>query len=197
LRRDLKVAACANIDSYFRLSNNIVKAKKLMEQHAYVYALRFDVSLLCPFPPSPTPRSGFFIVFPYLPSFTNTQERVLYRIPISFLLPRPFYSLTNFPLQQSNDDALPIGKKPYQGELLIFLLHDGVFNGAKSIGVRFSARFVKIARNKAKRPEVPIPLLALAATAVMSFPLSLHAVLICFQDLRGPFLEDAWFTGKV
>ncbi|KAG1768629.1 hypothetical protein EV702DRAFT_1271498 [Suillus placidus] len=108
LRRDLKVAACANIDSYFRLSNNIVKAKKLMEQHAYVYALRFD----------------------------------------------------------SNDDALPIGKKPYQGELLIFLLHDGVFDGAKSIGVRFSARFVEIARNKAKRPEVPIPLLALVATAI-------------------------------
>ncbi|KAG2748751.1 hypothetical protein P692DRAFT_20874737 [Suillus brevipes Sb2] len=166
LRRDLKVAACANIDSYFRLSNNIVKAKKLMEQHAYVYALRFDVSSLCPFPPSPTSRSGFFIVFPYLPSFANTQERVLYRIPISFLLPRPFYSLPNFPLQQSNDDALPIGKKPYQGELLIFLLHDGVFDGAKSIGVRFSARFVEIARNKAKRPEVPIPLLALVATAI-------------------------------
>ncbi|KAG1740642.1 hypothetical protein EDB19DRAFT_1908391 [Suillus lakei] len=127
LWRDLKVAACANIDSYFRLSNNIVKAKKLMEQHAYVYALRFDVSSLCPFPPSPTPRSGFFI---------------------------------------SNDDALPIGKKPYQGELLIFLLHDGVFDGAKSIGVRFLVCFVEIARNKAKHPEVPIPLLVLVATAI-------------------------------
>lgn len=44
LRRDLKVAACMNIDSYFRLGNNLVKAKKLMEQHAYIYALRFDVS---------------------------------------------------------------------------------------------------------------------------------------------------------
>ncbi|KAG2031148.1 hypothetical protein BDR03DRAFT_986624 [Suillus americanus] len=108
LQHDLKVAACANINSYFRLSNNIVKAKKLMEQHAYVYALRFD----------------------------------------------------------SNDDALPIGKKPYQGELLIFLLHNGVFDGAKSIGIRFSARFVEIVRNKAKRPEVPIPLLALVATAI-------------------------------
>ncbi|KAG1734655.1 hypothetical protein EDD22DRAFT_960034 [Suillus occidentalis] len=90
LRRDLKVAACANIDSYFHLSNNIVKVKKLMEQHAYVYASKFDVSSLCPFPPSPTPRSGFFIVFfppsptprsgffiifPYLPSFANTHIR--------------------------------------------------------------------------------------------------------------------------
>jgi hypothetical protein len=44
LRHDLKVAACANINSYFRLSNNIIKVKKLMEQHAYIYALRFDVS---------------------------------------------------------------------------------------------------------------------------------------------------------
>ncbi|KAG1734656.1 hypothetical protein EDD22DRAFT_852465 [Suillus occidentalis] len=94
------------------------------------------------------------------------QERVLYRIPISFLLSQPFYSLPNFPLQQSNDDALPIGKKPYQGELLIFLLHNGVFNGMKSIGVRFLACFVEIARNKAKCPEVPIPLLALVATAI-------------------------------
>ncbi|KAG2737944.1 hypothetical protein P692DRAFT_20883061 [Suillus brevipes Sb2] len=179
LRRDLKVAACANIDSYFRLSNNIVKAKKLMEQHAYVYALRFDVSPLCPFPPSPALKSGFFIVFPYHPSFANTQERVLYRIPISSLLrqhPRAgslLYShiIPPSPTPRSgffisNDDALPIGKKPYQGELLIFLLHDGVFNGAKSIGVRFSARFVEIARNKCNRPEVPIPLLALVATAI-------------------------------
>lgn len=44
LRRDLKVTACTNIDTYFRLSNNVVKAKKLMEQHAYIYALKFDVS---------------------------------------------------------------------------------------------------------------------------------------------------------
>ncbi|KAG2131436.1 uncharacterized protein EDB93DRAFT_1255487 [Suillus bovinus] len=43
LLRDLKMAACANIDSYFRLGQNIVKAKKLMEKHTYVYALRFDV----------------------------------------------------------------------------------------------------------------------------------------------------------
>ncbi|KAG1802365.1 hypothetical protein EV424DRAFT_1351760 [Suillus variegatus] len=135
LRRDLKVAACANIDSYFCLSNNIVKAKKLMEQHAYVYALRFDLKIFA------TLRSGFFIIFPYLRSFANTQE-------------------------QSNDDALPIGKKPYQGELLIFLLHNRVFDGVKSVGVRFAVHFVEIARNKCNCPEVPIPLLALVATAI-------------------------------
>ncbi|KAG1896127.1 uncharacterized protein F5891DRAFT_983664 [Suillus fuscotomentosus] len=42
LCRDLKITACANIDGYFRLGQNLVKARKLMEQHAYVYALKFD-----------------------------------------------------------------------------------------------------------------------------------------------------------
>ncbi|KAG2160169.1 uncharacterized protein EDB93DRAFT_1099530 [Suillus bovinus] len=108
---DLKMAACANINSYFCLSQNIVKAKKLMEKHAYVYALRFD----------------------------------------------------------ANDDASPIGKKPYQGDLLIFLLCDGVFIGAKSIGVKFTECFIEISRNKANRPEIPISILALVATAVYAF----------------------------
>ncbi|KAG1726944.1 hypothetical protein EDD22DRAFT_974195 [Suillus occidentalis] len=108
LRRDLKVSACTNIDTYFRLSNNVVKAKKLMEQHAYIYALKFDL----------------------------------------------------------NDDASPIGKKPYQGDLLIFLIYEAVFSGAKSIGIKFVERFAKLANNKGNRPECPIPLLALVATAV-------------------------------
>ncbi|KAG2067046.1 hypothetical protein BDR04DRAFT_1233602 [Suillus decipiens] len=108
LRRDLKVAACTNIDTYFRLSNNVVKAKKLMEQHAYIYALKFDL----------------------------------------------------------NDDASPIGKKPYQGDLLIFLIYEAVFSGAKSIGIKFIERFAELANNKGNRPECPIPLLALVATAV-------------------------------
>ncbi|KAG1763770.1 hypothetical protein EDD22DRAFT_969250 [Suillus occidentalis] len=108
LRRDLKVSACTNIDTYFRLSNNVVKAKKLMEQHAYIYALKFDL----------------------------------------------------------NDDASPIGKKPYQGDLLIFLIYEAVFSGAKSIGIKFIERFAKLANNKGNRPECPIPLLALVATAV-------------------------------
>ncbi|KAG0693994.1 hypothetical protein DFH29DRAFT_1006734 [Suillus ampliporus] len=108
LCRDLKMAACGNIDGYFCLGQNMVLAKKLMEHHAYVYALWFD----------------------------------------------------------SNDDALPIGKKPYQSDLLIFLLYDRVFNGAKSIGVKFAECFVEIVSNKANCPEMPIPLLVLVATAV-------------------------------
>lgn len=102
------MAACTNIDTYFRLSNNVVKAKKLMEQHAYIYALKFDL----------------------------------------------------------NDDASPIGKKPYQGDLLIFLIYEAVFSGAKSIGIKFIERFAELANNKGNRPECPIPLLALVATAV-------------------------------
>ncbi|KAG2748653.1 hypothetical protein P692DRAFT_201805690 [Suillus brevipes Sb2] len=108
LRRDLKEVACANIDGYFRLGQSAVKAKKLMEQHAYSYSLKFD----------------------------------------------------------SNDNPSPRGNKPYQGELVIFLLHTGIFNGPKSIGVKFAERFIEIAGNKAKRPEMPVPLLALVATAI-------------------------------
>ncbi|KAG2154471.1 uncharacterized protein EDB93DRAFT_1102243 [Suillus bovinus] len=108
LRRELKEVACANIDSYFRLGLSVVKAKRLMEKHAYIYALKFDL----------------------------------------------------------NDEPSPIGKKPYQGDLLIFLIYSGVFNGTKSIGVKYAERFVKIANNKANRPEIPVPLLALVATSV-------------------------------
>ncbi|KAG2071644.1 hypothetical protein BDR04DRAFT_1117630 [Suillus decipiens] len=108
LRRDLKEVACANIDGYFHLGQSAVKAKKLMEQHAYSYSLKFD----------------------------------------------------------SNDNPSPRGNKPYQGELVIFLLHTGIFNGPKSIGVKFAERFIEIAGNKAKRPEMPVPLLALVATAI-------------------------------
>ncbi|KAG1880265.1 hypothetical protein C8R48DRAFT_667781 [Suillus tomentosus] len=108
LRRDLKEVACANIDGYFRLGQSAVKVKKLMEQHAYSYSLKFD----------------------------------------------------------SNDNPSPRGNKPYQGELVIFLLHTGIFNGPKSIGVKFAERFIEIAGNKAKHPEMPVPLLALVATAI-------------------------------
>ncbi|KAG1826590.1 hypothetical protein DFJ58DRAFT_826525 [Suillus subalutaceus] len=65
-----------------------------------------------------------------------------------------------------NDDASPIGKKPYQGDLLIFLIYEAVFSGPKSIGIKFVERFAKLANNKGNRPECPIPLLALVATAV-------------------------------
>ncbi|KAG2158665.1 uncharacterized protein EDB93DRAFT_1245899 [Suillus bovinus] len=65
-----------------------------------------------------------------------------------------------------NNEASPIGKKPYQGELLIFLIYWQLFHSSKSIAIKFVERFVEIANNKGQRPEVPIPLLALVATAV-------------------------------
>ncbi|KAG2095158.1 hypothetical protein BD769DRAFT_1678501 [Suillus cothurnatus] len=66
-----------------------------------------------------------------------------------------------------NNEASPIGKKPYQGELLIFLIYRQLFHSSsRSIAVKFGERFVEIANNKGQRPEVPIPLLALVATAV-------------------------------
>ncbi|KAG2126250.1 uncharacterized protein EDB93DRAFT_1257653 [Suillus bovinus] len=65
-----------------------------------------------------------------------------------------------------NNEASPIGKKPYQGELLIFLIYRQLFHSSKSIAIKFAERFVEIANNKGQHPEVPIPLLALVATAV-------------------------------
>ncbi|KAG2745268.1 hypothetical protein P692DRAFT_20741800, partial [Suillus brevipes Sb2] len=66
-----------------------------------------------------------------------------------------------------NNEASPIGKKPYQGELLIFLIYRQLFHSSRSVAIKFAERFVEIANNKGQRPEVPIPLLALVATAVM------------------------------
>ncbi|KAG1775653.1 hypothetical protein EV702DRAFT_1199137 [Suillus placidus] len=65
-----------------------------------------------------------------------------------------------------NNEASPIGKKPYQGELLIFLIYWQLFHSSRSVAVKLVERFVEIANNKGQHPEVPIPLLALVATAV-------------------------------
>ncbi|KAG1737344.1 hypothetical protein EDD22DRAFT_959670 [Suillus occidentalis] len=65
-----------------------------------------------------------------------------------------------------NNEASPIGKKPYQGELLLFLIYRQLFHSSRSIAIKFTEHFVEIANNKGQRPEVPIPLLALVATAV-------------------------------
>lgn len=40
------------------------------------------------------------------------------------------------------------------------------FNGPKSVGVKFSDHFEEIASNKAQRPEVTIPMVALTSTSV-------------------------------
>ncbi|KAG1857802.1 hypothetical protein F4604DRAFT_1931307 [Suillus subluteus] len=41
-----------------------------------------------------------------------------------------------------------------------------IFNGSQSIGVRFAEHFANLTENNTKRPEVPIPLVALVATVV-------------------------------
>jgi hypothetical protein len=69
-------------------------------------------------------------------------------------------------LFQDNNDATPIRNRPYQGELLILLLSNQLFHSSKAVGVKFASRFIEIAKNKLKRPEIPIPFLALVATAV-------------------------------
>ncbi|KAG1810877.1 uncharacterized protein BJ212DRAFT_1484010 [Suillus subaureus] len=68
----------------------------------------------------------------------------------------------------TNNNAMPIRNKPYQGELLIYLICNQLFLSSKAIGVKFVACFVEIAKNKAQHPEIPISLLVLVATVVYS-----------------------------
>jgi hypothetical protein len=114
----------------------------------------------------------------------NARSTIIRSYNIPFYIPLLLLHLeplTNTPLQQSNDNASPIGKKPYQGDLLIFLIYEGVFTGAKSIGVKFAERFVELANNKGNRPEMPIPLLALVATEVWSFLLNFLLYSLVFK----------------
>ncbi|KAG2738025.1 hypothetical protein P692DRAFT_201798680 [Suillus brevipes Sb2] len=67
-----------------------------------------------------------------------------------------------------NNNATPIRNRPYQGELLILMISNQLFHSSRAVGVKFASRFVEIAKNKSKRPEIPIPFLALVATAVYS-----------------------------
>ncbi|KAG1890556.1 uncharacterized protein F5891DRAFT_987000 [Suillus fuscotomentosus] len=57
-------------------------------------------------------------------------------------------------------------KKPYFAEILPYLMRGRYFNGPKSVGMKFSDRFEEIASNKAQRPEVTIPMVALTSTSV-------------------------------
>ncbi|KAG2343920.1 hypothetical protein BDR05DRAFT_962568 [Suillus weaverae] len=49
---------------------------------------------------------------------------------------------------------------------MVHLMKGGYFNGSKSVGVIFAKKFTDIAKNKAQRPEVTIPMVALTATSV-------------------------------
>ncbi|KAG1721856.1 uncharacterized protein EDB91DRAFT_1088323 [Suillus paluster] len=69
----------------------------------------------------------------------------------------------------SNHGSGPDCGSTNQGELMIFLLHIRVFNGTKSISIKFTGHFIKIMSNKTNSPEIPVLLLALVVMAVMSF----------------------------
>ncbi|KAG1770182.1 hypothetical protein EDD22DRAFT_843216 [Suillus occidentalis] len=67
-----------------------------------------------------------------------------------------------------NENNTPIAqsKKPYLADILPYLMKGRYFNGPKSVGMKFSDRFEEIASNKAQRPEVTIPMVALTSTSV-------------------------------
>lgn len=67
---------------------------------------------------------------------------------------------------QEKNDPIPQSKRPYFADILPYLMKGRYFNGLKSVGVNFSDRFKKIANNKAQRPEVTIPMVALTSTSV-------------------------------
>ncbi|KAG1841046.1 hypothetical protein F4604DRAFT_1939676 [Suillus subluteus] len=64
------------------------------------------------------------------------------------------------------NDPIPQPKKPYFTDILPYLMKGRYFNGLKSVGMKFSDRFKEIANNKAQRPEVTIPMVALTSTSV-------------------------------
>ncbi|KAG1838883.1 hypothetical protein F4604DRAFT_1941110 [Suillus subluteus] len=62
--------------------------------------------------------------------------------------------------------AIPQVNKPYSTDILPYLMKGRYFKGPKSVGIKFSDRFKEIASNKAQRPEVTIPMVALTTTLV-------------------------------
>ncbi|KAG1794382.1 uncharacterized protein HD556DRAFT_1475272 [Suillus plorans] len=60
----------------------------------------------------------------------------------------------------------PICKKPYQAEPIFTILFEIFFKNIKSIGSQVPQRFLDIAKNKAHRPEIPIPMLSIVCTAI-------------------------------
>ncbi|KAG1883895.1 uncharacterized protein F5891DRAFT_990509 [Suillus fuscotomentosus] len=67
---------------------------------------------------------------------------------------------------QEENNPIPQATKPYSADILPYLMKGRYFNGSKSVGVKFTDRFKEIAGNKAQRPEVTIPMVALTSTSV-------------------------------
>ncbi|KAG1895819.1 uncharacterized protein F5891DRAFT_1193839 [Suillus fuscotomentosus] len=64
------------------------------------------------------------------------------------------------------NDPIPQSNRLYFADILPYLMKGRYFNGLKSVEVNFSDHFKKIANNKAQRPEVTIPMVALTSTSV-------------------------------
>ncbi|KAG1784993.1 uncharacterized protein HD556DRAFT_1451155 [Suillus plorans] len=67
---------------------------------------------------------------------------------------------------QDKNVAIPQANKPYSADILPYLMKGHYSNGPKSVGIKFLDRFKEIASNKAQRPEVTIPMVALTTTSV-------------------------------
>ncbi|KAG2054971.1 hypothetical protein BDR06DRAFT_971314 [Suillus hirtellus] len=55
---------------------------------------------------------------------------------------------------------------PKLGDIIVNIMKGRYFNGSKSVGVVFAHKFTEITKNKANRPEVSIPMVALTSTLV-------------------------------
>ncbi|KAG1786941.1 uncharacterized protein HD556DRAFT_1313144 [Suillus plorans] len=98
-----------------------------------------------------------------------------------------------------NDDDVPkpVQNKPYLGDIMVHLMKGCYFNGPKSVGVMFARRFSDIAKNKAKRPEVTIPMVALTATSVYAALFwKAHGAPAKFNFTGNQFSEVYFFHAK-
>lgn len=80
----------------------------------------------------------------------------------------------------------PVRRKPYQAEPIFIILFETFFKNMKSVGSQFPQRFLDIAKNKARRPEIPISMLAIVCTAI-------YAALLAKKTKSG---DEFKFTGN-
>ncbi|KIK36139.1 hypothetical protein CY34DRAFT_109646, partial [Suillus luteus UH-Slu-Lm8-n1] len=80
----------------------------------------------------------------------------------------------------------PVRRKPYQAEPIFVILFETFFKNMKSVGSQFPQRFLDIAKNKARRPEIPISMLAIVCTAI-------YAALLAKKTKSG---DEFKFTGN-
>lgn len=73
----------------------------------------------------------------------------------------------HFTLLKAQGLPSPVRRKPYQAEPIFIILFETFFKNMKSVGSQFPQRFLDIAKNKARRPEIPISMLAIVCTAVI------------------------------